>query len=102
MIKGFFACPMRGDRERLPIYRRIVTILGEEGVELVSKHQTQENIISKENELDVIEIHDRDYNWLKESKLVVAEITRGSSGVGAEVADAVYLGIPVLGIYDKS
>lgn len=102
MVTGFFACPIRGDRKRLPIYRQIVLIMEEEGITLVSKHQTQDKIISSENKLSPVDIYRRDWGWLRMADVFVAEITKPSGGVGAEVADAAHMGKPILGLYEKA
>lgn len=68
---------------------------------MISRHQTQEDFIENESKRTDQGIHDRDYRWLQEADLVIAEITNPSLGVGAEIADAVHLGIPVLCVYKK-
>jgi len=101
--KVFFACSMRGgfpyvSREFL---QQIPNALEEIGLELVSKHQTQQGIIQQENQRSVIQIHDRDYSWIEESDLVIAEISNPSDGVGGEIADAFHLKKPTLGLYQR-
>lgn len=81
--------------------RKIPDIIEALGMEVISRHQTQENFIEDESRLTDTEIHDRDYRWLQEADLVIAEITNPSLGVGAEIADAVHLGIPVLCVYKR-
>lgn len=81
--------------------RKIPDIIEALGLVLISRHQTSENFMENESKLTEQEIHDRDYRWLKEADLVIAEITNPSLGVGAEIADAVNLGIPVLCVYKK-
>ncbi|MBN1454990.1 MAG: nucleoside 2-deoxyribosyltransferase [Methanomicrobia archaeon] len=81
--------------------RKILAIIEELGLELISRHQTQANFLERESLLTEQQIHDRDYRWLEEADLVVAEITNPSLGVGAEIADAVHLSIPVLAVYKR-
>jgi hypothetical protein len=83
----------------LEFLQQITTALEEIGLELMSKHQTETNIIQKEDQITTIAIHDRDYDWLKECDLMIAEITNPSLGVGAEISDAIYMEKPVLGLY---
>ncbi len=102
--KVFFACSMRGgqgvvDQEYL---RQIPEVLKELGLELVSEHQTQEGIIQKEDELTPADIHDRDYTWIKDSDVLIAEISNPSLGVGGEISDAIPFGRPVLAIYQQA
>ena len=99
----FFSCSMRGGYERVAQeeLRKIPDIIEALGMEVISRHQTNENFMENESQLTDKEIHDRDYGWLKEADLVIAEITNPSLGVGAEIADAVNLGIPVLCVYKR-
>jgi nucleoside 2-deoxyribosyltransferase len=101
--KVFFSCSMRGGFGRLSQeeLREIPDIIEELGMIVISRHQTRENFEKRESRLTDKEIHDRDYRWLTEADLVIAEITNSSLGVGAEIADAVNLGIPVLGLYKQ-
>jgi len=94
---------MRGGYRRLAQgeLRKIPDIIEDLGLVVISRHQTSENFMEIESQLTDKEIHDRDYQWLKEADLVIAEITNPSLGVGAEIADAVNLGIPVLCVYKR-
>ncbi len=101
--KIFFSCSMRGGFSRLAQeeLRKIPDIIEELGLMVISRHQTSENFEESESRLTEQEIHDRDYRWLNDADVVIAEITNPSLGVGAEIADAVNLGIPVLCVYKK-
>jgi nucleoside 2-deoxyribosyltransferase len=97
----FFSCSMRGGFGRVAQeeLRKIPDIIEELGMVVISRHQTSERFVENESRLTDKEIHDRDYRWLKDADMVIAEITNPSLGVGAEIADAVNLGIPVLCVY---
>ena len=99
----FFSCSMRGGYSRVAQaeLRKIPDIIEESGLEVISRHQTQADFSANESRLTEQQIHDRDYRWLTEADVVIAEITNLSLGVGAEIADAVHLGIPVLAVYKK-
>jgi len=56
-------------------------------------------IESKDRILSDVQIHNRDMEWLRESDLVIAEISIPSLGVGYEIGRAVELGKPVLSLY---
>jgi nucleoside 2-deoxyribosyltransferase len=101
--KVFFSCSMRGGYGRVTQaeLRQIPDIIEALGLEVISRHQTTENFMDSESKLTDTEIHDRDYRWLQDADLVIAEITNPSLGVGAEIADAVHLGIPVLCVYKR-
>ena len=55
-----------------------------------------QEIESKDRILTDVQIHDRDMEWIRESDLVVAEVTIPSLGVGYEIGRAIELGKPVL------
>ena len=101
MKKVFFACSMRGSFDAVDqkTLQQLPVALEELGLELMSKHQTQEGIVEQENQTTNTFIHDRDYKWLEDCDFVVAEISNPSLGVGGEIADAANLGKPVLGVY---
>jgi nucleoside 2-deoxyribosyltransferase len=101
--KVFFSCSMSGGYGRLAQdeLRKIPDIIEELGMVVISKHQTDENFVENESTLTEKGIHDRDYQWLQDADLVIAEITNPSLGVGAEIADAVNLDIPVLCVYKR-
>lgn len=103
MKKVFFACSMRGgyDNVSQDYLRGIPEALEEMGFELMSKHQTQQDIVRQEDQLMTTEIHDRDYGWLEICDFVVAEISNPSLGVGGEISDAIHIGKPVLGLYQQ-
>lgn len=99
----FFSCSMRGGFSKLAQaeLRQIPDLIESMGPELLSRHQTQDDFMESESRLSERQIHDRDYQWLQKADLVIAEITNPSLGVGAEIADAVRLGIPVLAVYKR-
>ncbi len=101
--KVFFSCSMRGGYRRVAQaeLRKIPDIIEALGMEVISRHQTDENFVKTESGLTDQAIHDRDYRWLQKADLVIAEITNPSLGVGAEIADAVNLGISVLAVYKR-
>ncbi len=104
MAKVFFGCSMRGghnqaSREELLNLRGSIEELGHE---LVSKHQLKEGIVKEEMARTNEEIHDRDYNWLKESDVGIFEISNPSLGTGGEITDMAHLGKPVLCLFKKS
>ena len=60
---------------------------------------SDEEIESKDRILSDKEIHDRDFQWIEESDLLVAEVTIPSLGVGYEIGRAIALGKPVLCLF---
>ena len=103
MAKVFFGCSMRGgyakvSREELVKLRDCIEDLGHK---LVSKHQLEEGIFEVEKKLANKEIHDRDYDWLREADVGIFEISNPSLGTGGEISDIVHLGKPVLCLFRK-
>ncbi len=100
-LKIFFGCSMRGGYSTLELKEvaKIPELIESLGYELASKHQTERDVITKEDNLEPNEIHDRDYEWLKESDIGIFEISNPSLGVGGEISDMVHLGKPVLCVY---
>jgi nucleoside 2-deoxyribosyltransferase len=103
MAKVFFGCSMRGgygllSRQELAMIPQIIEELGHE---VTSRHQTKQGIIAEEDRLNPTDIHDRDFQWLKDSDAGIFEITNSSIGTGEEISDLVGLGKPVLCLYKK-
>ncbi|WP_132922019.1 nucleoside 2-deoxyribosyltransferase [Sodalis ligni] len=46
-------------------------------------------------------IHDRDLHWLRQSHIVIAEVSTPSLGVGYEIATAISWRIPVITLYKE-
>lgn len=94
---------MRGGHKRVSIdeLRKIVEIIELSGFELVTKHQIDKDTFNIQKKMTLRQIHDRDIEFIKEADIIVAEISNPSLGVGAEVADAVYMKKPVLCFYKE-
>ncbi len=103
MEKVFFGCAMRGGQEIVSReeLERFPEMIEELGYNLASKHQTQKDVIEKENLLTKANIHDRDYMWELESNAGVFEISNPSLGVGGEISDMIHQGKPVLCLFKK-
>lgn len=97
----YFAGSIRAGRTDVPTYEKIISFLKGYG-EVLTEHVGDYSLsIHGQNQLDDIFIHDRDLSWLKSSKVVVAEVTVPSLGVGYELATAVQWGIPVISFFRK-
>ncbi|XP_015255767.1 PREDICTED: 2'-deoxynucleoside 5'-phosphate N-hydrolase 1 [Cyprinodon variegatus] len=90
-MKIYFCGSIRGGRSDQQLYQRIVQELQKYGSVLTEHVSSPE--LSDEGELattgDDRDIHDRDVDWLKQSDVVVAEVTQPSLGVGYELGRAV-------------
>lgn len=96
----YFAGAIRGGREKVNDYQKIIKKLQEMG-EVLTTHVASEQISDKgENDLSAEDIFNRDVKWLNQSDLVVAEISIPSLGIGYELGLAEKLGKKVICLYD--
>ncbi|XP_023254393.1 2'-deoxynucleoside 5'-phosphate N-hydrolase 1 isoform X1 [Seriola lalandi dorsalis] len=104
-MKVYFCGSIRGGRDDVALYRRIVEKLQSYGTVLTEHVSSTE--LSDRGMCDVTEllccdwtgedasaagdkfIHDRDVDWLRQSDVVVAEVTQPSLGVGYELGRVV-------------
>jgi len=97
----YFAGSIRGGRDDQNIYAAIIEELRRYG-KVVTEHVGAANVnLGGENAPDC-DIHDRDLDWLRESDVLVAEVTAPSLGVGYEIGRAVEWGKPVICLYRPS
>lgn len=83
----------------MQIYQEIIQFLT--GFGIVLTEHVGDPLLTNEGEKEKLEqlIYNRDLNWLKESEVVVAEVTTPSFGVGYEVAKAEELGKKTLCLF---
>ncbi|XP_064402869.1 5-hydroxymethyl-dUMP N-hydrolase-like [Halichondria panicea] len=98
-LKIYFAGSIRAGRADAHIYAKIVDILKKYG-SVLTEHVGNPNMTEKGDVLLTDkEIHDRDVDWLKQSDVLVAEVTQVSLGVGYEIGRAVAMGKKTLCLY---
>ncbi len=97
-MKIYFAGSIRGGRDDKELYNSIITILKDFGT-VLTEHIGDQNLLATGENLSDTEIFERDMNWIKESDIVVAEVTTPSLGVGYELGQAEAMKKPVLCIY---
>ena len=100
-MKIYFAGSIRGGREDKILYSRIIKNLQKYGT-ILTEHVGDQNLNEFGEELSDKLIYERDSSWIKESDLVVAEITRPSLGVGYEIGKAEELGKKILCLYREN
>jgi len=93
-LRIYFAGSIRGGRDDAGIYRELIEFLSG-FAQVLTEHVGTVG----EEELDDATIYARDMGWLRQSDVVVAEVTVPSLGVGYEIAAAERLGIPVLCLF---
>ena len=85
MEEIYFAASIRGGREDVELYLKLISHLRNYG-EVLTEHIGDKKLaISGEDNLSDPFIHDRDMEWLGRSKTIVAEVTTASLGVGYEL-----------------
>jgi nucleoside 2-deoxyribosyltransferase len=99
-MKIYFCASIRGGRQLASHYEKLIQMLQKYGQVLTEHLGSDEIIQSKDRVLSDQEIHDRDLKWVRESDLVVAEVTVPSLGVGYELGRAIEMGKPVLCLFN--
>ena len=98
-MKIYFCGSIRGGRQLAETYKELIQLLstfGEVLTEHVGDLALQDGGSSPMTDR---EIHDRDLGWIRESHVVVAEVTVPSLGVGYEIGRALEMGKPVVGLF---
>ena len=102
MATIYFSGSITGGREDVPLYRRLIQALEEEGHHVLAGAVASEHIGDGGEPLALPEIFARDLRWLDESDLVIAEVSTPSLGVGYEIAYARWTRrIPVIALYRR-
>lgn len=86
-MKIYFAGAIRGGREKVNDYAKIVQELEKYG-EVLTKHIADPNLSITGEDLTPEEVYRRDVKWLEECDILFADITVPSLGVGYEIAHA--------------
>ena len=84
-MQVYLACTVRGHRGALPIARLIADRLHHHGHHVVTTHLLAEDADRAESALTERDVYERDIAWLDGSRLLVAEASGSSYGVGFEV-----------------
>ena len=102
MIKIYFCGSIRGGRQLAFVYAKFIEMLQGFGKVLTEHLGDDEVILAKDRVLSDKEIHDRDFKWIVESDLIVADVTVPSLGVGYEIGRAIEMGKPVLCLFNSN
>lgn len=100
-MKIYFAGAIRGGREKVYDYQKMVQQFEKCGAEVLTKHVADPNLSVKGENMSFKEIYERDIKWLKECDIVFADITLPSLGVGYEISYAENSGKDIYAIYEK-
>ena len=100
-MKIYFAGAIRGGREKVNDYAKMVNQFEKNGHQVLTKHVADSNLSSKGEKLSFKEIYERDIKWLESCDIVFADITIPSLGVGYEISYAENFGKTIYAVYEK-
>lgn len=99
MTKVYFACSIRGGGDT-SLYQAIVDAIKLAGGDVLSEVFVHDAINYGGSPLPSDEIYERDTQMIKDSDIVIAEVTNPSLGVGYELAYAEKLGRPIMCLFN--
>jgi nucleoside 2-deoxyribosyltransferase len=92
----YFACSITGGRQDEVVYRIIVDALLEDGHQVPTAILASPEAAALETIVDPVEVYERDTAWIRESDVLIAEVSTPSHGVGYEIGYALNLSRPVI------
>ena len=98
-MKIYFAGSIRGGRDEEDNYMKLIHHLATFG-EVLTEHVGSKGIDKSELINSDQYIYQRDFDWLKKSDVMVADVTVPSLGVGYEIGFAEQLNIPILCLFN--
>uniref|UniRef100_UPI0037E9A88A 5-hydroxymethyl-dUMP N-hydrolase n=1 Tax=Semicossyphus pulcher TaxID=241346 RepID=UPI0037E9A88A len=90
-MKVYFCGSIRGGRDDVQVYQRIVKKLQSYGT-VLTEHVGNSELSDRGEDATAAgdkAIHDRDVDWLRQCDVIVAEVTQPSLGVGYELGRAI-------------
>jgi len=100
-MKIYFSGSIRGGREHAGAYEAFVKLLSNYG-EVLSGHIGDVGLPDTgEDGKDIDSVFKRDVKWIKESDVIVADVSVPSVGVGYEIGIAESLKKPILCLYQR-
>jgi 2'-deoxynucleoside 5'-phosphate N-hydrolase len=95
----YFSGSIAGGRDFVSTYQHIVVHLKELGHTVPSEHVADPLVLEGEQQLPPGLVYERDCAWVRESDVMIAEVSKPSLGVGYEIACALHVGKPVLCVH---
>lgn len=100
-MKVYFTASTSYNGELMPVYRKILLLLKQHRLTIVSGTQTADKKkLQEDNKLSSKEIFERERTSIDQCELVVAETSKPSLGVGGEIVYALSQNKPVLALID--
>ena len=100
-MKVYFSCSLTGGRNDEAMYGALVDHVQAAGHEVLTAHLARPEVMRAERVVDPGEVYHRDIAWIEECRVLVAEVSTPSHGVGYEIAYALERGKPVLCLYRR-
>ncbi len=100
-IKIYFAGSIRGGRDYAELYAKIITELQTYGV-VLTEHIGLANVFEVEKHKTDTDIYNTDINWLKESDVIITDVSVTSMGVGYELGYASSMNKKVMCLLDNN
>lgn len=97
-MKIYFAGSIAGGRDDKEVYSQIILLLQKHG-EVLTEHVGDINLTSSGEDFPDTYIYERDVSWVKESDVIVADVSMPSLGVGYELAYAESLNKKIICLY---
>jgi nucleoside 2-deoxyribosyltransferase len=97
----YFACAITAGREFELVYQAIVHALVEDGHSVLTAHLAESGVTALEAGIEPHAVYARDVAWLRDSDVLIAEVSMPSHGVGYEIGFSLGLGKPVLALYQQ-
>ena len=98
-MKIYYSCSVSGGRQDLDIFASMIKLLKEMGHTVPTEYLGRADLLALLEPMSDQEVFEQDVSWLKDSDMVVAEVSTPSHGVGYEIALALVLNKPVLCLY---
>ena len=99
-MKIYFAASIRGGRDYARDYKKIISQLSIYG-KVLTEHIGENNLQNSGENISENTIFERDTKWLRESDIIVAEVTQPSLGVGYEIALGESLGKRIVCLFKQ-
>ena len=99
-MKIYFAASIRGGRDYARDYKKIISQLSIYG-QVLTEHISDDKLDDRGEDISETDIFERDTGWLRESDIIVAEVTQPSLGVGYEIALGESLGKRIVCLFKQ-
>jgi len=100
-MKIYFACSISGGRKDEKTYQYLVQVLTGMGINVPTAHIAETGVEELDAREEPGDIYNRDVSWIRDSDLLIAEVSTPSHGVGYEIGYALNLEKPVLCLNKK-